>query len=171
MNNIVFKNIIRFFGLVLLQVLVFNNIEVFSFITPFIYILFIILLPFETPRWLILVLGFLLGVCIDIFSNSGGIHTAATVFIAYLSPWAQNMVSSKQDYEPGLQPGIKNLGFKWFFYYTLILTTAHHICLFYLEIFRLTDFFETLKHALYNVVFTMVFIIISQYLFSNRKTE
>ena len=171
MNNIILRNIIRFIGLVLLQVLVFNNIEVFSFITPFIYILFIILLPFETPRWIILISGFLLGLSIDVFSNSGGIHTAATVLIAYLSPWAQNVVSSKQDYEPGVQPGIRNLGFKWFFFYSLILTSVHHICLFYLEIFRFTDFFGTLKHALYNVVFTMLFIIISQYLFFNRKAD
>ena len=171
MNNLIIRNIIRFIGLVLLQVLVFNNIEVFSFITPFIYILFIMLLPFNTPRWIILISGFLLGLCIDIFSNSGGIHTAATVLIAYLSPWAQNVVSTKSDNEAGTQPGIQNSGFKWFFLYALILTTAHHVCLFYLEIFRFTDFFETLKHALYNVVFNMTFIIISQYLFFNRKSE
>ncbi|MEI6123694.1 MAG: rod shape-determining protein MreD [Bacteroidota bacterium] len=171
MNNILFRNIVRFVALVLLQVLVFNNIEVFSFITPFIYILFIILLPFETPKWLILVSGFLLGLCIDTFSNTGGIHTASTVLIAFISPWAQNVVSSKQDYEPGLQPGIRKLGFKWFFFYSLILTTVHHIFLFYLEIFRFSDFFGTLKHALYNVAFTLVFIIISQFLSFGRKSE
>ncbi len=171
MNNNLLKNIIRFIGLVLLQILVFNNIEVFSFITPFIYILFIIMLPFDTPKWVILVSGFMMGMCVDIFSNTGGIHTASTVLMAYISPWAQKVVSSKQDPEAGTQPGIKTMGFRWFFFYTLILTTVHHICLFYLEIFSLTDFFGTLKHALYNVAFTMVFIIISQYLFIGRKTE
>jgi len=171
MNNNLLKNIIRFIWLVLLQILVFNNIEVFSFITPFIYILFIIMLPFDTPKWVILVSGFMMGMCVDIFSNTGGIHTASTVLMAYISPWAQKVVSSKQDPEAGTQPGIKTMGFRWFFFYTLILTTVHHICLFYLEIFSLTDFFGTLKHALYNVAFTMVFIIISQYLFIGRKTE
>jgi hypothetical protein len=155
--------------MILLQVLIFNNIQVFSFITPFIYILFIILLPFETPKWLRLVLGFFLGLFVDMFSNTGGIHTASTVLIAFISPWVQNIVSSKEEYETGLQPGIKNLGFSWFFFYSLILTTVHHIFLFYLEIFNFTHFFITLWHALLNVIFTMVFIICSQYIFYKKK--
>ncbi len=169
MNNVIFRNIARFIFLLLLQVLVFNNIQVFSFITPYIYILFIILLPFETPRWFRLVLGFLLGLMVDMFSNSGGIHAAATTLIAFMSPWVQNIVSSKEEYEPGIQPGIKQLGFNWFFFYSLILTAAHHILLFYLEIFSFSGFFSTLWHALLNIVFTMIFIILSQYIFYGRK--
>jgi hypothetical protein len=169
MSNTIIRNIARFIFLVLLQALIFNTIQVFSFITPFIYILFIILLPFETPKWLRLVLGFFLGLVIDMFSNSGGIHTASTVMIAFISPWVQNIVSSKEEYEPGFQPGIKNQGFRWFFFYSLILTSAHHILLFYLEIFSFTNFFGTLWHALLNVIFTMTFIITSQYIFYTRK--
>jgi len=170
MNNTVIRNIARFIFLILLQVLVFNNIQVFSFITPFIYILFIILLPFETHKWFRLILGFALGLFIDMFSNTGGIHAAATVLIAFISPWVQNVVSTKEEYEPGIEPGIKNLGFNWFFFYSLILTSVHHIFLFYLEIFSLTNFFGTLWHAILNVVFTMVFIIFSQYIFYRRKS-
>jgi len=102
------------------------------------------------------------------FSDTGGIHAASTVFIAYLRPWIQNVVSSRQEYEPGIQPGIKNLGFRWFFSYSLILVSIHHISLFYLEIFRLSDFFQTLFHALLNVIYTMVFLIIIQYLFYRK---
>jgi hypothetical protein len=171
MSNNILRNIARFIFLVLLQVLVFNNIQVFAFITPFIYILFIILLPFETPKWFRLVLGFILGLTIDMFSNSGGIHTASTVLIAFISPWAQNMVSSKEEYEPGVQPGIKNQGFRWFFFYSLILTSAHHIFLFYLEVFSFVDFFRTLWHAMLNIVFTMVFIICSQYIFMRKNRQ
>ena len=168
MTNLVLRNIIRFIILILFQVLAFNNIHVFSYITPFIYILFVLLLPFETPKWLLLLLGFALGIVMDFFSNTGGIHTAATVLIAYIRPWAQNIISSKQEYEPGIQPGIKNLGFKWFFLYSLILTSVHHLSLFYLEVFRFSGFFLTLKHAIFNVVYTMVFIIIIQYLFYRK---
>lgn len=168
MTNLILRNILRFIILILFQVLVFNNIQVFSYITPFIYILFVLLLPFETPLWLLLLSGFALGISMDVFSNTGGIHTAATVLIAYIRPWAQNAISSRQGYEPGMQPGIKNLGFKWFFLYSLILTTMHHVSLFYLEVFRFTSFFQTLFHALLNVVYTMVFIIIIQYLFYRK---
>lgn len=168
MTNLILRNILRFALLILFQVLVFNNIQVFSFVTPYIYVLFILLLPFETPRWLMLVSGFVLGLLIDFFSNTGGIHTAATVLIAFLRPWAQNTVSSRQEYEPGIQPGIKNLGFRWFFLYSLILITIHHVFLFYLEVFRLAGFFQTMLHALLNVLYTLVFIIIIQYLFYRK---
>lgn len=164
MTNLIFRNIIRFIILILFQVLVFNNIHVFSYITPFVYILFVLLLPFETPKWLLLLSGFALGIVMDVFSNTGGIHTAATVLIAYIRPWTQNVISANQEYEPGIQPGIKNLGFKWFFLYSLVLTSVHHLSLFYLEVFRFSDFFFTLKHAVCNVVYTMIFIIIIQYL-------
>jgi len=168
MTNLIFRNISRFIVLILFQVLVFNNIHVFSYITPFVYILFVMLLPFETPKWLLLLASFALGITMDIFSNTGGIHTAATVLIGFIRPWIQNTISSKQEYEPGIQPGIKNLGFKWFFTYSLILTTVHHVSLFYLEVFRFTEFFGTLWHALLNVVYTMTFIIIIQYLFYKK---
>ncbi|HOY33033.1 MAG TPA: hypothetical protein PKW80_14230 [Bacteroidales bacterium] len=168
MTNLILKNIIRFFVLIFFQVLVFNNIHVFSYITPFVYILFVLLLPFETPRWLLLLSGFTLGITMDVFSDTGGIHTAATVLIAYVRPWTQNVISSKQEYEPGIQPGIKNLGFTWFFSYGLILTAIHHVTLFYLEVFRFTDFFRTLLHAMYNVAYSMVFIIILLYLFYRK---
>lgn len=169
MNSIVFRNIVRFVFLVILQVLVFNNIQVFSFITPFIYILFIIQLPFETPKWFRLILGFLLGLIIDIFSNSEGIHAASTLLIAYIIPWVQNLVSSKQDNESVVEPAISSLGFNGFFFYSLILTGTHHIFLFYLEIFKLSDFFFTLWHTILNIVFTMIFIICIQYIFYRKK--
>jgi len=115
-----------------------------------------------------LLLGFILGIIMDVFSNTGGIHTSATVLIAYIRPWAQNTISSKQEYEPGIQPGIKNMGFRWFFLYSLILTTIHHIVLFYLEVFRFSDFFQTMYHALLNMVYTMVFILVIQYVFYRK---
>ena len=111
MSKRTIRNIARFVFLVLLQVLIFNNIQVFSFITPFIYILFIILLPFETPKWLRLILGFFLGLLVDMFSNSGGIHIASTVLIAFISPWVHKILSSRDDFDPGIQPGIKNMVF------------------------------------------------------------
>ncbi len=169
MSNNIVRNIILFISLVLLQVLVFNNIQVFSYITPFIYIIFILQLSFDSPKWLNLVLGFFLGLFIDIFSNTGGIHAASTVLMAFLMPWAQNIAGSRGDFESGTRPGIKTMGFNWFFVYCLILTTIHHIFLFYLEVFNFSEFFRTLWHALFNVVFTMFFIIISQYIFYKKK--
>ena len=169
MNNVIFRNIIRFVVLVLLQVLVFNNIEVFSYITPYIYVLFILLLPFEISRTWLLIIGFLLGFTVDIFSNTGGIHTAATVLMAYVRPWIQNSISSRQEFDQSVQPGINNQGFVWFFLYSLILISIHHVFLFYLESFQWGYFFQTLFHAILNVFFTLFFVICFQYLFYRKS--
>lgn len=169
MKNKIAVNIARFILLVLLQVLVFNNIQVFNYLTPYIYILFIIILPFETPKWLLLLSGFVLGYTVDIFSGTGGIHAAASTFAAFLRPWFQNLAPAKQEFEPGMEPCIRMLGFKWFFVYSLLLTTAHHIMFYFLEVFRLSNFLKTMQYALINVVFTMIFIILIQYLFPGKK--
>jgi hypothetical protein len=169
MSNIIVKNILRFILLVLLQALVFNNIHFFDFMTPYIYLLIILLLPFETPKWLLLLAGFFTGLMIDIFSNTIGLHTIACTFIAYIRPWSTTVISAKQEYEPGMQPGIKNLGFRWFLSYTLLLTAFHHFILFYLEIFKFANFFLTFYRASINILFTTFFIVLSQYIFTKTK--
>ncbi len=98
MNNTA-KNIIRFVVLVLLQVAVFNNIQLSGFLNPYVYILFILLLPFETPSWLLLILSFLIGFCIDIFSNTIGLHASACVFMGYMRPFVLNLISVRDNYE------------------------------------------------------------------------
>ena len=77
------QNIFSFIVLILLQVLVLNNVQFLGFLNPYIYILFILSLPVKFPRWITLILGFVLGLIIDIFSNTIGIHAFATVLIAF----------------------------------------------------------------------------------------
>src|SRR5690554_7392059 len=77
MNNTAFLNTVRFVVLVFFQVTVFNNIHFWGFITPYPYILFILLYPLNINRNLFLILSFALGLILDIFNNSGGIHTTA----------------------------------------------------------------------------------------------
>jgi len=169
MNNTILKNIIRFIFLILLQVIIFNNIHFFKFITPNIYLLFILLLPFETPKWLLLFLGFSTGITMDIFDNTLGLHTIACTFSAYIRPWVTTVISTKQDYEPGAFPGIKSQGFSWFFKYSLIIVTVHDLIIFYLEIFKLSGFFETLWRAILNIIFTMIFILVIQRITEKSK--
>ena len=58
---IILRNIVRFMVVILFQVLVMDNVMINGYMIPYIYILFILLMPFETPRWAQLILGFLLG--------------------------------------------------------------------------------------------------------------
>lgn len=163
MINVLPRNLIRFIVLILFQVLIFSNIELGGYISPYVYVLFIILLPFETPAWLTIMLGFLLGLAIDVFSETLGMHIAATVFIAYIRPFVLSNFSPRDGYESGSFPRIFYYGLPWFLRYSLMLIFAHHVVLFYLELFTGQDFFATLLRVLLSTIFTSFFIVISQY--------
>jgi len=157
------KYIFRFVILVLIQVLIFNNIQLSGYINPYIYILFILLLPFDTPGWLLLILGFLLGVSIDLFCDTMGMHTLATTLMAFLRPFVLNIIAPQDGYETGSNPRISFYGFTWFFRYAAILTVIHHFVLFYIEIFHFGGFFSTLFRVILSSVVTLFIIILSQF--------
>ena len=140
MINLVVRNIFRMFILVLFQVLVLNNIQVSGYINPYMYVLFILLLPFETPRWLLLISGFAIGLSIDLFANTLGMHTSATVFMAFLRPYVLKWVMPHDEYEQSTYPRLYYYGFTWFLKYSLVLVLLHHTFLFYVEAFRITFF-------------------------------
>ncbi len=169
MNKLIYKNIFRFLLLLLLQIYILNNIELFGYLNPYVYVLFILLLPIETPRFLLLITAFFMGLSIDYFSNTIGVNVAACVLIAYLRPGLIKTLSQKTDLDPGIKIGIRDLGFSWFFTYTVVLVLIHHLVLFYLEVFHFNEFFNTLKRSLLSALFTIVIIIISQYLLYRPK--
>lgn len=170
MINEFLRNIVRLLVLILVQVLIINNIELGRFINPFIYVLFLIVLPFETPKWLLLVSAFFLGITIDMFQDTHGMHAAASVFMAYIRPGVLKLFSPREGYEFGTQPTVQYLGVPWFLSYAGILIFLHHLVLFYTEIFRFSEFFSTLLRVIVSSIFTLLLVIVSQYLF-NRKKE
>ena len=170
MNGSYVKNIIRFIFLVLLQIIILNNINLGGYINPYLYVLFILLLPFETPIWLLLISGFLIGVTIDWFSNTLGMHAAATVFVAFFRPVVIRLLSAGDEFEGGIVPGIRDMGFRWFLTYSFIIILLHHMAFFYIEIFKFSEFLITFYRGLISTVFTLSLVILSQYLFvPNRK--
>src|SRR5690606_12959433 len=85
-NNEIIINIVRFIVLVFLQVLMLNNVNLAGYINPYLYIFFFLLFPLDGDKFLLIFLSFLLGLSIDIFEDSGGVHAAACAFIAYIRP-------------------------------------------------------------------------------------
>lgn len=171
MTNPIIRNIIRFFVLVLVQVLIIKNIELGRFINPFLYVLFIIIMPFETPKWLLLVVAFVLGVTIDMFYDTPGMHSAACVMMAYIRPGVLKLFSPRDGYEFGTQPTIQYLGIPWFVSYAGILIVVHHLILFYIEIFRMHEFFSTFFRVIISSIFTLLLVVITQYLFHRKKEQ
>ena len=162
------RNIVRFIVLILAQILIFNNIQFSGYLVPYIYVLFILLMPFETPKWMLLVSALLLGLSIDIFSDTLGMHSIATVFMAFLRPYVLNIIAPREGYEPGTFPRVSYYGLAWFIRYASILILAHHFVLFYIEIFRFGNFFITFFRVVLSTIFSTGFIVISQYFVYRR---
>jgi hypothetical protein len=168
MIKLMARNIIRFILLVLAQVLIINNIQVNGYIVPYLYVLFILLMPFETPKWLLIISAFALGLSVDLFTQTPGMHAAASVFMAFLRPYILEMSAPRDGYEAGTYPRVYYYGFQWFLRYTVILVLAHHFILFYIEVFRVSEFFSTFLRVLLSSLVTVILIMLSQY-FIYRK--
>lgn len=160
---IILRNIIRLIVVVLFQVLVMDNVMLNAYMVPYIYVLFILLMPFETPRWIVLLMGFVLGFSIDLYEHTLGVHTAATVLIAFIRPYLLDMLAPRDGYDPDTFPRIYYYGFTWFLKYTLILVFIHHMSLFYLEVFHLQDFLSTLLRVVLSTILSASTIVLSQY--------
>ncbi len=163
--NIIVNNVIRFFILIFLQIFIFNNVNVSSFeVIPFVYIIVIILLPFETPNWLLITTAFFLGLFVDIFSNTMGQNASATVLIAFFRPWILNYLSPRGGYEVSSIPSIYYQGMGWFLKYASILIVLHQLVFYFLEVFGFSNFgFIIIKIFLGS--FISIFIItLSQYI-------
>jgi len=152
-----------FISLVLVQVLIFNQVQFSGFFNPYVYLLFIILLPLSAPRYLVLILAFLLGLIIDVFSNSLGVHSAATVFAAYARPLVIRVISNRED-DKSDYPGLHQNKLIWFINYLLIMVLLHHTVLFYLEVYTFTNFFNTFYRVILSSLFSIIIIVLSQFL-------
>lgn len=163
--NILLQYIGRFVFLVLLQVLLLNNINLTGYgITPFFYIILIILLPFETPGWILLLSAFFLGLTIDMFSDTGGIHASASVFTAFLRPLILRILSMRDGYAPETRPVILHYGFSWFLKYACTLIFIHHFVYYLMLEFSFAGFMITFLKVLITSFLTLILILISQYL-------
>lgn len=157
------RNIFRFIVVILFQVMVMDNVMINGYMIPYIYLLFILLLPFETPNWVLLLSGFLLGLGIDFIEHTPGMHTAATVLIAFVRPYLLKLLAPRDGYEPDTFPRIHYYGFIWFLKYALMLVVIHHLALFYLEVFQLREFFSTLLRVILSSILSASTIVLSQY--------
>jgi rod shape-determining protein MreD len=163
------KYLWQFLLLCLLQVLIFNNLNLGGYLNPFPYVYLILILPISMGRIPLLLVGFLLGLTVDVFSNTGGMHAAATTLIAFYRPLYLKAQSPREGYELTAVPHIKQFGVTWFIPYALLLVVMHQTSLFFLETFRFADFFYTLFKSILSSGLTMVIIVFIEYMFVNIR--
>jgi rod shape-determining protein MreD len=163
MNSSVLRFVLIFILLMTLQVLLFNNIQFSGYVNPYVYIMIILLLPLSIPSWLLLVLSFGTGLIMDFFSGTPGMHSSATVLAGFARPLVLRLISPRDGYDSGTAPSMLTFGFTWFFSYTVFIVLIHHTTLFYLEVFRFTDFFRTMLRVLLGSAFSITFILLIEY--------
>ena len=171
MNNITLKNGLRFILLILLQVLVFNRLSLKGFLIPYVYVAFILLLPYHTGKSWLLILGFLSGLTIDLFGNTLGLHAAAATLLAYARPGVINFYFPKVEFSENESPSMQKLGLGGFIKYAFTLIFIHHFALVFLEVFTFRNFFGRLEQVFFNTLYTLIIITILFMFFSKREKK
>lgn len=171
MNNRLILNTLRFIGLLLLQVLVIDNIRLGYYIHPYVYVLYVFMLPFNIPNWQLLFAGFTMGLAVDLFNGTPGLNAAATVFMAFVRPFVINAITRRKDINENDEPSMTNMGANRFFVYSLILLLVHNIVLFTLEAFSLKLIGIVFLQTLLSVLGSLVLIFIILLLFKKTKKK
>lgn len=168
MNNVLFVNIFRFLLLLAVQIVIFNNMNFLGYISPYPYILFIILYPVNSNKFGLLLASFLLGFTMDLFSNSGGIHTAACLILAYYRPYLFKF-SFGLSYEYQTVK-LNDVLTPERFSFILFSVFIHHLVLFVLEAFQFSFMLDVLIRTVLSTIFTILICIIIIYLIKpNRR--
>jgi len=163
--------IVRLILILLIQLLVINNIAVSSYINPYIYVVFILLLPIKMKPWQVVVVSFLTGIIMDAFSSTPGLHTAATNLMGYLRFFYLKAATTKEDQEGWVIPSVSQKGIVWFSFYAFVLIFIHHLVLFFLEIYGFSEFFSTIWRVFLSTLISLMLILMGQLLFYNINKQ
>lgn len=169
MVSVLVNNIGRFFLLVLLQSFILNGINLGVYANIYLYVLFIVLLPFETPGWILLPVCFLIGLSVDIPLNTLGLHASAATFAGFLRPLILRILKPREGYDINASPGLFSMGFNWFVSYCLILVFVHHVWFFFIESFKFSDTFFILLKIFASLILNVLLILLAQLLTASHK--
>ena len=152
-----------------IQVFLLKNMTLYNLATPYLYILFILLLPFEIPNVLLFALAFITGLTIDAFYDTPGLHAAACVLLALVRILFISVTVQKDGFDNEPDPTLGNKGFRWFSTYVITLTLVHHFFLFFLESFSISGLQYIVGRFLLSSIFTVFLILITGLIFFRRK--
>lgn len=165
MNNNWLKYVLIFILIVLAQGLVVNNIQVSVYLNPMIYPIMILMLPFNLNTIVTMSVALLLGLSVDAFSDTFGLHASAAVMIGYLRPSLMKYIQPKEGYDNALLPTVHDMGIIWFLLYASLLLFVHHLWFFSIEVLRFDLIWLILGKTFLSTIFSLALIVIFQYIF------
>jgi len=169
-SKLILVNTTRWVILLLIQILLLRNLSFYNMATPFTYILFLLLLPFGIPNIVLYLVAFFTGLTLDAFYDTLGVHTTACITLVFVRILFISVTVSRDGFDEP-EPTLGNMGFKWFLLYALFCTFSHHLVLFLLETFRLTELSYTLLRCLMSGMFTLFTVVLVEFIFYNRKAR
>lgn len=171
MNSLILKNIVRFIFLTLLQILVINYLQLPFGMQLYLYVLFILLLPYQTPNWLLLILAFCSGLTIDIFTGMLGLQAAAVTLMGFFRIFMYHQGGSIYDNVLSGTPTASRMGWGKFITNVSVLILCFHTTLFFLEIFSFKEALQTLWLIVSSSGLCLLFVILSQLLFTKHEAK
>jgi rod shape-determining protein MreD len=172
MIGTIIANVLRFALLVLLQALVLDHLDLANgWLVPYLYVLFILMLPFELPDWAQLLAGSATGMVMDLFTSTPGMHFTACTLMAYLRILLLRLLRPRDGYEFGSRPVIADMGLAWWGTFAGVLVLAHHLWLFFVEVYRFDNFGNTLLRAVLSAAFTLALCLLAQALLTRASRQ
>lgn len=170
MSRTIFITILQFILIALAQILLLNNIQLFGYMQPLIYIWFIILLPNNFPKWLVMILGFLMGFTMDVFSAQLGFHTATTTLTATIKPMLLSWFVNNFDNNT-FRPSISEMGFLSYLGFVSAMTFLHTLVYNLIESFSFAEILSLLLRVLISSLISVGLILISDALFIKERKD
>lgn len=171
MGRVVITNGIRFLLLIATQVFLLKNIGYYNLSIPYLYILFILILPFRISNTLLFTLAFFTGLTIDVFYDTLGLNAAACTVMAFVRIIFINLTVQRDGFDNEPEPSLGIMGFRWFIFYAFILTFSHHFILFTFESFKFTELGYTLIRVIMSTLFTVFLMLITEFAFFRKKVR
>lgn len=157
MNVTSIKYVFQFIVVVLLQVLLFNNMDYFYIVSPYIYIVFLLDLPLNVKTPSLMLIAFLLGLTVDFFSNTIGLHTAACTALGFVRAGYLKMLFSNLEFK-FQQPSIIQFETSGYLKYAVGMVSLHHIILFMMEALSFNNFGFLLLRIIINIALSLLLI-------------
>jgi hypothetical protein len=171
MNRNIILSIISFFIYLLYQVLILQNVVLFHTAFCFLYVAYLLLLPVESNPLTLMGIGLVMGLAVDMFYDSVGLHAFACVLIMYLRNYWLNNLTPQGGYNTNDAPSVSLNGVQWFTVYATPLVFIHHAALFFAEVGGFSMFWFTLWKIITSTIFTLIVILIAQFLFPGRRSR
>lgn len=168
MNNDIVLNILRFLGLMALQVLFVNNINLFGLVTPSVFVLFILLLPHAIKPSGLMLIAMFTGFTQDLFQGTLGLNMFCAVFLAFSRPYILSIITDKK-MDDEFKISLQEQGFRWTVLYLILSFFLYHMVYFTVEIWNFQNILYIIFKSVYSGLFSVVFSLILLYTFYKGK--